>query len=320
MSRAAQRHALRFYTAVAFGVVAVSATVVLRGTPEERRAAAAETDAAIADWCAGGFEPIAGGGCYARPQETDEPRALLVYLHGRYAEETTRDEMNRQLRLGRQASRRGYAVLALRGMQGQCTDPQLAAWWCWPSNERNAGDGPAFVARWAVALADAERRASPTRHVLLGFSNGGYFASLIASRALVPFDAIAVAHGGPVAPMRPAGARPPMLLVDADDDPSSPEVLHLASDLREAAWPYEMVIREGGHDLTDWDIDMALTFFDRTRTEELPLSPPLSPLRPPRPHDAGPTDPAFPSASASPSASAPAPPPASADPVLDPSP
>jgi predicted esterase len=315
---------MRFYTAVALGVVAVSAAVVLRGTPEERRAAAAETDTAIADWCAGGFEPIAGGGCYARPQETDAPRALFVYLHGRYAEETARDEMNRQLRVGRQASRRGYAVLALRGMQGECTDPQLAAWWCWPSNERNAGDGPAFVARWAVALAEAERRASPARHVLLGFSNGGYFASLIASRALVPFDAITVAHAGPVAPMRPAGARPPMLLVDADDDPSSPEILHLASDLRDASWPYEMVIREGGHDLTDWDIDMALTFFDRVRAEPLPLSPPLSPLRPPRPHDAAPVDPdlAPASAPASASASAPAsaPAPASADPVLDPAP
>ena len=60
---------------------------------------------------------------------------------------------------------------------------------------------------------------------LLGFSNGAYFASLIAERALMPFDAIAIAHGGPVdvgadAPRRDT----PDLLMTADDDASDPEM------------------------------------------------------------------------------------------------
>ena len=215
------------------------------------------------------------------------PPALLVYLHGRYAPETVADEMERQSPRGAHGTARGYSVLTLRGKQGQCTDPQLATWWCWPSNERNASDGPAFVASWGAAFAEAERRARPRRRVLLGFSNGGYFASLIASRGLMPLDAITIAHAGPVAPMTPVRTKPPMLLIDADDDPSSAELLHLDADLTRETWPHAMVIREGAHALPEWDVEMALTFFDRVHTEPLPLTPPLAPPRPPHPHDAG---------------------------------
>jgi predicted esterase len=296
MSRAAHAHAARFYGAVALGVLAVSAAILLRERSNGPRPAAASErpDAAVVDWCAQGLEPIAGGGCFARGREskTNPPGALLVYLHGRYSPETEADELERQARVARLAAARGYSVLALRGMQGQCTDAQLATWWCWPSNERNATDGAAFVARWAVALGEAERRARPDRRVLLGFSNGGYFAALIASRALTPFDAVTIAHAGPVSPMTPLGPKPPVLLIDADDDPSSPEILRLDADLTREAWPHAMVIREGGHALPEWDIEMSLTFFDRARTEAFPLTPPLAPPRRPNPHDASvPTDP-----------------------------
>lgn len=297
MSRAADAHAVRFYVAVALGVLAVSAGVLLRGASRDSgRAGSGEPGGAqqgVVKWCAPGLEPIAGGGCFALAHAPEpgagasKPPALLVYLHGRYAPETEADEMERQTRVARMGTARGYSVLTLRGKQGQCTDPQLSTWWCWPSNERNASDGPAFVASWEASLAEAERRARPRRRVLLGFSNGGYFASLIASRGLIPLDAIAVAHAGPVAPMTPLRAKPPMLLIDADDDPSSPEVLHLDADLTREAWPHAMVIREGTHALPEWDVAMALTFFDRVQTESLPLTPPLAPLRPPHPHDAG---------------------------------
>jgi predicted esterase len=287
---------VRFYVAVALGVVAVSAGVLLRGRSTDlgHPAAAGEpggSSGALVRWCAAGLEPIAGGGCFALAPEPDaraaRPAALLVYLHGRYAPETEADEMERQTRVARMGTARGYSVLTLRGKQGQCTDPQLATWWCWPSNERNASDGMAFVASWGPALAEAERRAHPGRRVLLGFSNGGYFASLIAARALLPLDAITVAHAGPVAPMTPVRTKPPLLLIDADDDPSSAEILHLDADLTRETWPHAMVIREGAHALPEWDVEMALTFFDRVHAEPMPLTPPLAPQRPPHPHDAG---------------------------------
>lgn len=348
MTRAAHAHAFRFYAAVGLGVMAVSAAILLTErrsrVPAPAAAAVDGPDAAVIDWCAPGLEAIPGGGCFALAPETNKPRALLVYLHGRYAPESAPEEMERQTRVARLGTARGYSVLTFRGVQGQCAGPQLATFWCWPSNEKNASDGPAFVERWAASLAEAQKRARPARRVLLGFSNGGYFASLIASRALLPFDAVVVAHAGPVSPMTPVGRKPPLLLVDADDDPSSPEILHLDSDLTREAWPHSMVIREGGHALPEWDVEMALTFFDRVRTEAVPLTPPLAPPRPPHPHDAGapvpdpeapepvapepaaspsPSLPAEPSPSAS-SASPPAepepPPPAPAGSVLEPPP
>ncbi len=319
MPRAAHAHAARFYGAVLVSVLAVTAVVVLRSRspagPRPAVAASERPDAAHVAWCAPGLEPIAGGGCFALGLEVSTPRALLVYLHGRYAPENEADELERQARVARLATPRGYSVLALRGAQGQCADPQLATWWCWPSNERNAGDGAAFVARWSSALAEAERRAPAKRRLLLGFSNGGYFAALIASRALAPFDAVAIAHAGPVAPMTPLGTKPPILLIDADDDPSSAEILRLDSDLTREAWPHAMIVREGGHALPEWDISMSLTFFDRVRTEPVPLIPPLAPPRAPHPHDASaPRDPE------APEPAAPSPTPADPQPASDPPP
>lgn len=242
---------------------------------------------AVVDWCADGLEAIRGGGCYAPAKKAPppgRPSTLLVYLHGRYAPEATAEELVRQARVARLATARGYSVLAFRGKQGQCTDAQLATWWCWPSNERNQADGAAFVLRWDVALREVEQReaglrkaagGAKARQVLLGFSNGAYFAALIASRGLAPFDAAAIAHGGPVSPMKPQRSTPPLLLIDADEDPSGPEMSRLDAELTSESWPHAVAVREGGHALPDWDVEMALTFFDRVATERLPLVPPL---------------------------------------------
>ncbi len=285
---------VRFYAVVALAVAVFVVVLVARRrrTPTALVIAPLPLPDAVVEWCAEGLEAIPGGGCYAPARDVrgagldgGGPPALLVYLHGRYAPEAAPEELVRQARVARLGTARGYSVLALRGRQGQCSDAQLATWWCWPSNEKNQTDGAAFVLRWDNALREVERREGRTkvgaragkgRQVLLGFSNGAYFAALIASRELASFDAIAIAHGGPVAPMRPRGATPPILLVDADDDPSGPEMSRLDADLTAEAWPHAVVVREGGHALLDWDIEMALTFFDRVVTERLPLTPPLA--------------------------------------------
>lgn len=273
----------RFYVTVALGVVTVSAFVLARRPPPGAAPRDVATPAESVRWCAEGLEPIAGGGCFAVPSHvTRGTTPLLVYLHGRYSTENVADELERQARVARMGTAQGYAVLALRGRKGQCSDPTYAEWWCWPSNERNAHAGPEHVTRWAPALEAVESRIGHGRRVLLGFSNGGYFAALIASRALAPFDAVAIAHAGPVMPMRPVGPTPPLLLITAEEDASDPEMQRLDLELRREGWPHVMVDREGGHALPEWDVQMALTFFQRTRVERLPLSPPLS-TRPSRP-------------------------------------
>jgi poly(3-hydroxybutyrate) depolymerase len=170
------------------GVAIAVARLALR-QPSVRDALAVATpiadvpDVPTADWCAPGFDPIAGGACFAMPAN-QAPSPLVVYLHGRYSRDEPSDEIDRQRRLGQRATARGLAVLAFRGHLGECTAPELATWFCWPSNERNADDATAFVGTWSRALAAAEERAGSHTRYMLGFSNGGYFAGLLAVRGL----------------------------------------------------------------------------------------------------------------------------------------
>jgi len=240
---------------------------------EPHAALASMADARIVAWCAAGLEPIEGEGCFAAPPKHDGPVTLVVYLHGRYVDAA--DELDRQARVARGANKRGLAVLAVRGARGECNAPGLADYWCWPSNERNADDGPAFVAGFDAALAAARARLGPGSNVLFGFSNGGYFAALIAARALAPFDAVAIAHGGPVEPVVARPKQAPMLLITADDA-ADPEMRKLDAELGGVSWPHALIARDGGHALPDWDIDAAMTFFDRVVREGFPLVPPIA--------------------------------------------
>jgi predicted esterase len=248
-----------------------------------------EVDAGIEAWCADGLTAIAGGGCFAPPLEPVKPVTLLLYLHGRYSPKTLAEEHERQRRVARLGTSKGYAVLAMRGVQGECAQAELADTWCWPSTPRNAGHGAAFVERFEPAMREARARVGEGATVLLGFSNGGYFATMVATRALGRFDAIVIAHAGPVPPTHPVGSTPPLLLITADDDASDPEMRELDAELTREGWRHEIVGREGGHALPDWDVGMALTFFERVMKERLPLTPPLQPprSRPRRESDAG---------------------------------
>lgn len=263
--------------AVALGAGGVLYRMTRRAIPEVPLTAAqspsAQPDDAPGDWCAPGFEPIRGHACFARDR-TNSPAPLIVYLHGRYARDAASDEIDRQRRLALRATALGYAVLALRGRLGTCTSPDLASWYCWPSNENNASAGPGFVEDWTTALQTAQERAGSRQRFLLGFSNGGYFADLIASRGLLEVDALVVAHGGPVEPVHPLRGTPPMLLLSADDDIAQDEMIRLDEELTREHWAHDGYARAGGHGLTDGDIDAALTFFSRAG-EALPLTPPL---------------------------------------------
>jgi predicted esterase len=235
---------------------------------------------APADWCASGYEPIAGG-CLALSESNQTPQPLLVYLHGRYARDAATDEVDRQRRLGAAATARGFAVLAVRGRLGECTAAELSQWFCWPSNEHNAAGAGAVVSTWAGVLAEAHRRARSKTRYVLGFSNGGYFAGLIATHALLDADAFVIAHGGPVEPVHATRGMPPLLLLSADDDVAQDDMLHLDEELTREHWVHDSYARGGAHGLTDQDIDAALTFFTRAH-ETLPLDPPLALHRPAR--------------------------------------
>jgi dienelactone hydrolase len=234
--------------------------------------------APLDSFCASGLLPMADGACYAAPpdavQESKLP--LVLYLHGLFERGPMEDEeRDRQRRVARQATARGFAVLALRGAEGACHSERTTLV-CWPSNERSAEKAPAFVAAWQPALRAAEKKHPFTDEYVFGFSNGGYFAGLIAEKVLYKADAFVIAHAGPVEPVRGVGGKPPLLLMSADEDVSQEGMVQLDDELARDDWPHEHYVRDGGHALPDSDIDVALTFFERTRSEPLPLRPPIS--------------------------------------------
>jgi predicted esterase len=258
---------------IAVAAVAMRRPSVMYGLPAAPPVPTA-ADVPAADWCAPGFDPIPGGACFAVPPANQVPSSLVVYLHGRYSRDVTSEEVDRQRRLGQRATARGIAVIAFRGQLGECTAPELATWFCWPSNERNADDATAFVGAWSGALAAAEERIGSHARYVLGFSNGAYFAGLLAVRGLFEAKAYVVAHGGPVEPLLPRVTRAPILLLSADDDISQDEMIRFGEDLARESWAHDSYARSGGHALTDEDIDAALAFFSRA-DEPLPLDPPL---------------------------------------------
>jgi dienelactone hydrolase len=209
---------------------------------------------------------------------------LLIYLHGRYEKDQSAEETDRQRRVATRSTSKGYAVLALRGRLGGCGAAELSTWYCWPSNERTVGTAGEVVDTWQGVLGETENRVHPEHRFVLGFSNGGYFAGLIASRGLVQADAYVVAHGGPVEPVEAAMGTPPLLLLSADDDIAQDDMLRLDAVLTKSHWAHDSYARGGAHGLTDQDIDTALAFFARSK-EPLPLNPPIAGLHRPSHHD-----------------------------------
>jgi poly(3-hydroxybutyrate) depolymerase len=263
----------------------VAATTVLlevrtgeaRGGPQPVRDVvdAEEEDAGVIAWCADGLTPINGGGCFAAPAGA-HATPLLIYLHGIYDRRADSEELDRQRRVAKLATEHGFAVLALRGVEGGCSmEPELATKYCWPSNERTASRGPEAVSAWQPSLRAAARLGAGGPRYVLGFSNGGFFAGLLAVRDWFSAEAFAVGNAGPVEPVHALGAKPPLLLMSADDDASLEGMLRLDDELTREGWRHEAFTGAGTHELTDHEIEAALAFFARVGGDKGPASPGL---------------------------------------------
>jgi poly(3-hydroxybutyrate) depolymerase len=273
----------RLVLAAAIGTVGLAFAVVFLRSHRSPAALLDETtiDSGLVAWCADGLEPIPGGGCLAMP-DAPVPVPLVVYLHGLYDRTAPAEELERQHRVAARATARGFAVLALRSLEGAC-HPSLPAYstrYCWPSNEEVADHAGAFVEAWQPAMGSAEARAGRGPRYVLGFSSGGFFAGLLAVRGLYPADAFVVAHAGPVEPVKALGSKPPILLLSADDDVSQEGMVKLDDELSREQWPHQHAARSGGHALTDWDIDAALGFFAQVHQDPSVVRFPTSGHRP----------------------------------------
>lgn len=265
-------------------MAATAATATLAIAPTPSRAAdpspslnSPTKGAALPITCGEGLEAITSDACFAPPahdsgRPAPGPAPLLLYLHGLYQPEAMREELDRQTRVAKRASARGYAVLALRGPLGACdTRGDHRGWFCWPSNEQVSGHGAEVVASWKEPLARARARVGHGKTFVLGFSNGAYFAALMAVRDLFPASAYVIAQGGPVEPVHALGNRAPILLLSTNEEAPivHAEMDRFGSELASDGWSFVQEERTGGHELNEQDVAAALDFFDEPSHDAL---------------------------------------------------
>ena len=213
-------------------------------------------------WCPEGFESGASDTCFAIPDQASKDTPILVYLHGMYQGHGSPEEWAAVS----VALQRGFAVVIPRGKRGLCAwRAELKDHYCWPQDPEDTQAMKSLVAEWDRVLwqVDALLEGGTHKRYVLGSSNGGFFASFLATHALFPGQAYAVVNGGPMGP--PSGkAKPvPILLVGGQDAPpdQAARMKELHETLTKASWAHAYCPRPGGPSLTTDDVDAAVRFF-----------------------------------------------------------
>ena len=182
-----------------------------------------------------------------------KPGPVVVYFHGMLPGATDWTRVRELSLLAREARKRGLGLVAPRGEQGLC--PWAKEHWCWPNDRSQLAEVGRVLERLKL---------SSSKPVLAGFSNGGYFVTLLATDTKLDAAAYVVMHAGPVTGSTfPAErARPTLLLGAAQDAYQLPGMKRLATMLEEAKWPARLSVREGVHEVTPEDVKALFDFVE----------------------------------------------------------
>lgn len=212
--------------------------------------------------CAQGYRELSSGACLSAPALTGKPVPVVMFFHGMYPDAHPEQELALEARLAERALARGFAVLIHRGEKGLCNwSADLADWRCWPSMGKQKPEAGRLLLSFGEDLRNVGLRRSGL--YALGFSNGGFFTAMLAAESRSLFSAYAVLHGGLVEPSTFGADRAvATLLVAAEGDANQrPRMEALRERMTEGGWAPRYLLRPGGHELTDEDIDRALDFF-----------------------------------------------------------
>ena len=219
-------------------------------------------------WCAdAGWVGLDDHTCFYRPPTVSSPAKLLFFLHGMMPPDASTASQQSLVRAA--ADSRGFVAVFPRGWQGLCDwDPSVTDRWCWPTSRANVdAHAGAFVREWTAVKAQVEKIAALTfeQTYVLGFSNGGYFASYHGLESWFPVDGAGVVAAGRSAvdeSLLPAEAVPFYIAVGELD---SAEVINSAANLafvlNNHKWPVKYVLHaQRGHEVRTDDVEAA---FDR---------------------------------------------------------
>lgn len=211
--------------------------------------------------CPKGWQALSTPACVLEGQSA----GVVVYLHGMMA--PTEQQFARELSFITPAAKRtSMTVIAVRGAAGLCDwAPDYKTWWCWPSVRTRERETKDAIDRIASAIAETEQRLSRKLPppLLAGYSNGGYFTSVLMEREL-PVTGYAVLHGGLVSGVT-VGERPkPVLLVAAEGDTiQRPAMETFRAALEQRQWTPAFVMRKHEHPLELEDFEQVMAFARR---------------------------------------------------------
>lgn len=239
-------------------IAAASLLFLSTGCPSGKPAAVLATSDS---WCPDGFEGGPQDTCFAVPEMTTRETPVLVYLHGPYKDHGSSEEWA----LVRSAIDRGFAVMVPRGRRGLCAwTAELKDHFCWPQDPEDPAAFKQIVEQWEQALwqVDAIMEGPPHRKYVLGLSNGGSFASYLATHGVFAAKGWALVNAGPIgAVQKPPSAAPVLLVAAQGDTTHAAEVQKLHDGLGKASWAHGYCQRPGDTALASADIEAALAFF-----------------------------------------------------------
>ncbi len=202
-----------------------------------------------------------GGGGKRESANVQSSQPLVIYLHGMFDAKTpdgaTSDRVRERFREA------GFDVWTPKGRLGLCDwseDAKRSV--CWPSDERALAAAREIVRDWGPQIVTR-------RPIVVGFSNGGAFATLLAVHGLIRACGFATLHGFPAGTMHiEPGARAPLLLVAGRGAQwEGPQLEATVAQLSAVGWPHKAKIHDGPHSVSDADLEAAIAFArDATRT------------------------------------------------------
>ena len=172
------------------------------------------------------------------------PRPRIVFLHGMVAgEDPTPIDPAVKARLESE----GFDVVTPMGRVGLCDWNEASkAARCWPSDEQKLEVAKAIASTWP---------ASDKPTLVVGFSNGGAFATLLALHGLYPACGFASLHGFPAGDLHADGPKRPVLLTGGRAAEWEPDQLaQTRAKLEDLGWRYETKLHAGGHSVSDNDV------------------------------------------------------------------
>jgi predicted esterase len=244
----------------------------LQGLGPVVRAQPAQSTATESRWCAPEFEVVGSEICHAAPPTRDRsPDTLVVFLHG-VIQPDTEWQWAQQRAMARAALKLGVEVLMPRGRRG--IGPRgMEDWWTWPTGVRaRRAVEDQLVGEWQEAQRrlEGQRSAAFRRVVLMGFSNGAYYAASLALRGRLRVDGYALFAGGGAAHLekqaRKIRLRPPIYVgYGGRDHMGKRDARAFGAVLRRLGWRHKFAgSPSAGHSMPDAQVRQALEFLTKS--------------------------------------------------------